>query len=552
MSQIVISALDREKILKHFLLVLNEHPNLNKYKLKESLVVVNLNYSTSAINSILYSTSLLFAKNDDKLPLWRLTSYASGLIIDLLQNSESSYSSSINLKYYHGHTPRTWQIEAFQAWKARGYRGIIEAVTGTGKTLVGVLAAADAVERGLDVLIIVPGIELLNQWYEILKKTISDKLHIGKIGDGLKSDFHHNNIIITTVQSASIDKILPVTSNSLLIADEVHRYGSAKFSLALDDVYKERLGLTATLERLDNAVEQVLIPYFAPVSNKFSSIHTVIEGCGYARGLDDGILAPFRIGLIGVDLEVEEYNLYSELDEKISKVARQLVYNHGCPFQPFGEFIKAVTLLSKGGHNDYIGTNLARRYLDFFTKRRAVLANSTAKAEILSIIKSIFDFSEKSLIFTELEELAVKSVEILSRVDVDAAVFSSSLNTNQRKELLRQFKSKEIKVLAAPKVLDEGIDVPDADLGVILSASHSKRQMIQRMGRIIRPKKDKRTATFVIIYARFTNEDPDNGTHEGFLNEMYDNAEDVQSFTQQTILNFQLWYLKDRLSMYHD
>ncbi len=550
MSDIVISVKERVKIFKHIVHALNKQPNMNKYQLKESLLAEDMNYSTSAINSILYSNRSIFSKSDNNPPLWNLTFHATDLFKNLLVPSETIYSSSLKLKYYQGHNPRTWQIEAFNAWKSRGYRGIIEAVTGTGKTLVGVLAAAEAVQRGLDVLIIVPGIELLNQWYETIKKTISNKLPIGKIGDGFKADFQSYNIIITTIQSAYKEVILPATSNSLLIADEVHRYGSEQFSSALNEVYTDRLGLTATLERLDDAVEQVLIPYFAPVSREFSPIQTVIEGCNYARGLDDGILAPFRIGLIGVDLDVEEYNLYEDLDKKISNLRKLLVNNHDCPVQPFGEFIKAVHQLSKGGHRDYKGTKLARVYLDFFTKRRAVLANSNAKAEVLSNIKMIFGFSEKSLIFTELEELAVKSVEILSEAGIDAAVFSSQLTSKQRKVLLEQFKSKEINVLVAPKVLDEGIDVPDADVGIILSASHSKRQMIQRMGRIIRPKKDKRTATFIIIYARHTNEDPDFGTHEGFLNEMYDNAEEIQTFTQQSIINFQLWYVKDRLSIY--
>ena len=69
-------------------------------------------------------------------------------------------------------------------------------------------------------------------------------------------------------------------------------------------------------------------------------------------------------------------------------------------------------------------------------------------------------------------------------------------------------------------MLDEGVDVPAADLAVILAASRSRRQMIQRMGRVLRRKPDGRAARFIIVYARGTVEDPALGAHEGFLDEI--------------------------------
>jgi RNA polymerase primary sigma factor len=63
-------------------------------------------------------------------------------------------------------------------------------------------------------------------------------------------------------------------------------------------------------------------------------------------------------------------------------------------------------------------------------------------------------------------------------------------------------------MLASPRMLDEGIDVPEADLGVIVSASHTKRQSIQRLGRILRKKADGRRARLVVLYAIGTTEDP--------------------------------------------
>jgi RNA polymerase primary sigma factor len=107
---------------------------------------------------------------------------------------------------------------------------------------------------------------------------------------------------------------------------------------------------------------------------------------------------------------------------------------------------------------------------------------------------------------------------------------SGELSMEKRRLGLGMFKAGLVKVLAAPKVLDEGIDVPQADVGVILGASRSKRQMIQRMGRIIRPKHDQRSATFIIVYVEGSAEDPENGAHEDFLEELTEVAVEMRDF----------------------
>jgi superfamily II DNA or RNA helicase len=77
-----------------------------------------------------------------------------------------------------------------------------------------------------------------------------------------------------------------------------------------------------------------------------------------------------------------------------------------------------------------------------------------------------------------------------------------------------------LKVVCAPRILDEGIDVPEAELAIIVAASKSRRQMIQRMGRVIRLKRDGRPARILLTYVRGTSEDPAYGGHEAFLDEV--------------------------------
>jgi superfamily II DNA or RNA helicase len=96
--------------------------------------------------------------------------------------------------------------------------------------------------------------------------------------------------------------------------------------------------------------------------------------------------------------------------------------------------------------------------------------------------------------------------------------------------VLSAFATRQLRALSAPLVLDEGIDVPEADLAIILAASRTRRQMIQRMGRILRRKRDGRLARLVILYVRGTSEDPATGAHEAFLDLALPFADDCRDF----------------------
>ncbi len=517
---------EREELMGLLFLTLSKNPCQDKYQLQQAIGGLgSRDFSTSHINSVLYGNKGLFYHSEDKLPFW----YAFDL--DL---ADTTFHADVIIehcdpRFYCGHAPREWQKQALEAWIKAGRRGVVEAVTGTGKTTLGVLAAADAVARGLDVLILVPGTDLMDQWHKNLLGSLPE-LAIGKFGDGSKDTLNQCNILVSTVQSARRNYMLSDGARGLIIADEVHGYGSKESVKALEPGFEDRLGLTATYERSDNKIEELLSPYFFPINSNGKPGDEVIIGCDYARGLADGILAPFRVALLGVDLEEDEQDSYDYFDERVRNLKQQLISNHECPAEPFGEFMASVNILSYGNHVDHIGTMNARNFLNNFNKRRQLLASSSKKLKALEKLVPVISNSDRCLIFTQTTESALKAAELLRNREISAYEFSSQLKKEVRKELLEQFRDGKIQALAAPRVLDEGIDVPEADLGIILSASHSKRQMIQRMGRIIRPKKDSKPATFIILYVRNTNEDPEYGIHEAFLNEMYDHAEDVFEF----------------------
>jgi len=196
--------------------ILEINSPLNKYQLLALLKENGVHgITTSDINRVLYSNRHVFAHDGQSLPMWRLKN--GSLVFNDLQSMFTRIK--VNLQLYKGHQPREWQLEAVNNWIAQGRRGVVEAVTGTGKSIVGMLAAADALARGLKVLIIVPGIELQQQWTALIDRNLPS-VNAGGFGNGLNDSFYGVDVMVSTIQSASKYQMLPNESQGLLIADK--------------------------------------------------------------------------------------------------------------------------------------------------------------------------------------------------------------------------------------------------------------------------------------------------------------------------------------------
>jgi RNA polymerase primary sigma factor len=523
--------MDRDRLAGDLERLLAAHPRQQKYQLLAGLTGQGwTGLSTTDVNSVLYERGRPFIKDDSTLPLWSLGGGGQAVLAGFPLEVGSVWL----LDRYRGPEPRAWQQEALDSWLDAGRRGVVEAVTGTGKTTVGVIAAADAVARGRRVAVVVPGIDLLDQWHAKLTSDLPS-VRVGRFGDRYQDSLDDHDVVVSTVQSAYLYVMLPTGYDGLLIADEVHHYGAEMFSQALEESFDERLGLTATYERSDNGVAQFLTPYFSSKRpGRSGRQNVVVAGCDYERGLADGILARFRVGLLGVGFSGGEQEEYEELDSKASRARSSLIKEYGCPAEPFGEFMRYVTALSEGGHGDGRAAWCARRYLSAFTKRRELLADCTRKLESLRMLSPVLAKTDRALVFTETVASAERAARTIREGRVPARAYTNQVHRGERKRILTDFRTGAVRALAAPRVLDEGVDVPEADLGVILAASHSRRQMIQRMGRVIRPKADGRPANFVILYVKGTSEDPAEGAHEAFLSEITGVADDVRVFPGKT------------------
>ena len=410
-----------------------------------------------------------------------------------------------------------WQLDALTSWLRCGRRGVIEAVTGSGKTDVALAAIADARRRGRFVLVVVPSRVLMEQWHLRLSNAFPDA-RLGRLGDSYRARVEDCDVLVTTRHSAATYRPVPTDEGGLLIADECHGFGGEVLRKSLLKAYDERLGLTATLERSDNAVETVLLPYFGGVCFRY----------GFGQAIADGVCAQPRVAFLAVPLSQQERKEYTATENTLVSARQVLKTVPGMPREPFGDFLAAVAHLAEndGGPNG----RAANEYLEAFSRRRDIVASSSAKYESLGAFENTISASDGTLLFTETVRAANHAINRLDPV-VGIEIITGDTARGDRERILDELRDGAVDAVAAPRVLDEGIDVPDANLGIVVSASRTRRQMIQRMGRILRRKQPGRGARFVIIFARDTLEDPlSSAERDGFMDEIEAIAESARVF----------------------
>lgn len=448
---------------------------------------------------------------------------ASHPVTTLTRAPETVTAASVPTEYDYAFL-YTWQQEALKAWHSNARRGVIEAVTGAGKTRVGIAAAFEAVRQGIKVLILVPTAELQGQWLSSLQRDLP-RARRGALGNGRSDSLDQVDILVAIVHSASNRETLRSHKAGLIIADECHRYAAPMFTGALQEGYAWRLGLTATYERSDGEHENLLTPYFGGV----------VYNLWYDRALRDEVIAPFDIALVGVDLTATEQVSYDEFSDTMLETARHLESYAGIPRRPFHQFIAAVAALAASDSPSREAT-LARRYMRAMSSRLTLLAEARTKYLALAALKETVDQSHGTLVFTQTQESARRAEELFTSMGTKASALFSGMAKDDRKQGMEDFRSGASQILAAPRLLDEGIDVPEADLGIIVAANRSQRQMVQRLGRVIRKKADGRVGRLVVLYSKGTVEDPDVQGEE-FLGKVLPFAREVDFFDIKTDLS---------------
>jgi superfamily II DNA or RNA helicase len=322
--------------------------------------------------------------------------------------------------------------------------------------------------------VVVPTIELLYQWRDAIVERLGvPKSKVGVVGDGQKE---YRSITVTTYASAAMPTAR-IADTGLLICDEAHHLPSQAYAeIAHHSNAPYRLGLTATPERSDGQ-HRALAELIGPEVYRRAPADLAAEGH----------VAQYDERRIFVSLAPEEQLRYEALmgEWKWFIASKRHLLARGGDF--FGELIR------RSGSDPQ-----ARRALQAHHQARMIALNADAKqGEVERLLGE--HVRDKVIVFSEYNAL----VDTLSaRLALPSITYKTS--ADERKATLDAFRNGTYSKIVTGRVLNEGVDVPDANVAIVVSGSATTREYIQRLGRIIRPKADR--AVLYEIITRKTGE----------------------------------------------
>jgi superfamily II DNA or RNA helicase len=358
--------------------------------------------------------------------------------------------------------PRPFQKEALAAWQKRRGRGVVVLPTGAGKSHVAVLAIA---EKKRSALIVTPTLDLVRQWFDLLMTTFGAP--IGVVGGG---EHDVRALTVTTYDSLYIHAEHLGARFGLVVFDECHHLPSPASSVAARAFLAPyRLGLTATPERTDGR-DAELTALIGPIAYR----KDIVE-------LSGDYLAEYETTRVSIELSPEERAVHDE--ERA--VYREFVSSHGIRMSDpsgWGEFI----MLSSR-------SELGRRAMAAYRKQREIAFAPSAKIEYLDHLLHKHRH-DRAILFTQDNATAYA----ISRRFL-VPVLTHHTKVKERSEILKGLADGRFHAVATSKVLNEGVDVPDANVAIILSGSGTVREHVQRLGRILRKRGDKRAILYELV-----------------------------------------------------
>ncbi len=389
-------------------------------------------------------------------------------IVTFLHASGAAYDDRarafdpLDLSFQTPLTPRPYQLEALRAWQQADRQGVVVLPTGTGKSFLAQLAIA-ATKR--PTLIVAPTIDLMQQWASQLEPAFG--VQVGMLGGGSKDVLP---ITASTYDSAAMLMEFIGNRFGLLIVDEAHHLpGPSYRQIATMSIAPFRLGLTATPERDDGG---------------HSVIYDLVGDICYQMHIDEvegSVLAPYRTERLELELDDDEAEAY----QRERAIYVDFIRANNINFSGPGGWTQFVALAARlaGG----------RRAFQAYLAQKRIARTSRAKFRtIWELLRQ--HAGERALIFTADNDTAYA----IGRRFL-LPVLTHHTKARERKDFLDGFRAGTFPVLVTSKVLNEGIDVPEASLGIIVSGSGSTREHVQRLGRILRPVAGKQAMLYELV-----------------------------------------------------
>jgi superfamily II DNA or RNA helicase len=418
-----------------------------------------------------------FATWDDRIERFRVPAIQYRELVTTLRREAIAFEDqakdfgAIELNGELKYAPYPHQQEALDAWKGSGHRGVVVLPTAAGKTYLAQMAMQ---VLSCSTLITVPTLDLMHQWYANLLAAFPGA-EVGLLGGGSRD---RTPILVATYDSAAIHAESLGNRYKLLICDECHHLPSdfnrviAEFAIA-----PYRLGLTATPDRTDG---------------RHADLDQLLGAVLYHRTAEDlagDALANHEIVQIKVALLQQERERYDQLIATRDKFLKQANIWLGS-MEGWQRFVQASAQSQMG-----------RRAMLAHREARAIALGTEGKLRVLADLLAEH-YPAQTLVFTNDNATVYRiSQEFL------IPAITHQTPVKERHEVLQNFREGKYKVLAASHVLNEGVDVPEASVAILLSGTGSTREYIQRLGRVLRKGKMQKRAVLYEVVAEETTEE---------------------------------------------
>lgn len=371
------------------------------------------------------------------------------------------------------------QAAAAAAWRSAHFRGIMDHVTGAGKTLTALRLLREWIDHNRPALILVPSELLLQQWRAELTQdfAMGRPYHMLLAGAGqprsnwlsVLGDMTRQNtslgprITIATIQTASTPTFIKRVQGGehlMIVADEVHRVGSPTCRAVLQLPAGARLGLSATPERfMDPAGTEAIQNYFGA---------SLKPHVGISEAIAAGMLVPYDYQVHAVSLDPDEAQKWQALTDEI---ARQYARFSGADGSP----------------------PVDDRLTFLLIKRARLLKGARQKvAATVNLLQRRYRPGQRWLIYCDSRKQLEGVRRALHEAGLDSLEYHSTM-LGSRSQTLDYFRMAG-GMMVAIRCLDEGVDIPTVDHALLLSSSTNSREFIQRRGRVLRSTQGKYSA----------------------------------------------------------
>jgi superfamily II DNA or RNA helicase len=388
--------------------------------------------------------------------------------IDALLVDANAASDVKDVADARGRVLQSHQALGLASWAANNRRGILAFATGAGKTFTAITAIREALSSfGETVVVVVPDRTLFAQWDEELRETLADlepqMLRAGagknRWRDSLRQwvgETARRRLVLATVQTASSMEFLNFIGEArglMLVADEVHRLGSARHRALMDGaIFDARLGLSATPERYgDPDGTRAILEFFEAI---------LTPRYGLADAIRDNVLTPYFYRPHAIRLDALEAGAWAKASKEIARLQARRANGDPSP-------------------------GLGQRLQQALFARARIVKQARAKVDLaIEVIGEHYKRGERWLIYCD---------DGKQLADVDAALGSLGVTTLSYHSAMAGDRAATLRwldlrggVVTAIKCLDEGVDIPSVTHALILASSKNPREFVQRRGRVLR------------------------------------------------------------------